>query len=238
MAALMLIVIVPSTSARRLQVLQYIIGALQKLAATRSVAVVVLTQCATRMQAERGATLVPAIAANVWEQGIAARVALFRDFEWIDGQTSDTHLAAVQKVNGKVTAEPMDNLCAFGIETVRQQWKDLALISARYGYSLTQMQKGVSTANYHGGPPTVALHSTPAPKRKLRDTDFEIPDSDDDEDYGWQEEDAMPPMPSQCQGSEDILIQPYESGDDEADEAQDSELDAPESKEDHAGDED
>ncbi len=46
-----------------------------------------------------------------------------------------------------------------------------------------------------------------APKRKLGDTDFEIPDSDD-EDYGWQgdDEDAMPDMPPQWQGSEDLLL--------------------------------
>ena len=49
-------------------------------------------------------------------------------------------------------------------------------------------------------------------KRKLTATDFEIPDSEgeDDEDYGWAGEDErdMPPMPPQWQGSEDILIPP------------------------------
>lgn len=55
--------------------------------------------------------------------------------------------------------------------------------------------------------------STPSgvQKRKLGDTGFEIADSedegDDDEDYGWDlEPDALPPMPSQWQGSEDILL--------------------------------
>jgi hypothetical protein len=36
-----------------------------------------------------------------------------------------------------------------------------------------------------------------------------VPDSDDDdEDYGWQDEDdgAMPAMPPQWQGSEDLLL--------------------------------
>lgn len=49
-------------------------------------------------------------------------------------------------------------------------------------------------------------------KRKLSATDFEIPDSEgeDDEDYGWAEEDEedIPPMPPQWQGSEDILVPP------------------------------
>lgn len=98
--------------------LQYIVGALQKLAATRDAAVVVLTQCATRMQAERRATLIPAITANVWSQGITTRVALFRDWMWHDGHASGARLAAVQKVNGKVTLDALETVYAFKIESV------------------------------------------------------------------------------------------------------------------------
>lgn len=48
----------------------------------------------------------------------------------------------------------------------------------------------------------------PRPKRKLGQTDLEVPDSDDDEDYGWadEDEDALPPPPSQWQGSEDLIL--------------------------------
>ena len=59
-------------------------------------------------------------------------------------------------------------------------------------------------------------------KRKLAETDLEIPDSEgeDDEDYGWAEddEDDVPAMPPQWQGSEDILVpgaQEVESEEDE-----------------------
>lgn len=107
----------PSPASRRIQVLQYIIGALQKLAATRDAAVVILTQCATRMQADRGATLIPAVNANVWEQGVATRVALFRDWVWNSGRASGARLAAVQKVNGKVVTEVLDGVCPFEIES-------------------------------------------------------------------------------------------------------------------------
>jgi hypothetical protein len=56
-----------------------------------------------------------------------------------------------------------------------------------------------------------ALSSTPVPKRKLADTDFEIADSED-EDYGWQDEEPLlPPMPSQWKGSEDVLLDPSHS---------------------------
>lgn len=45
-------------------------------------------------------------------------------------------------------------------------------------------------------------------KRKLGQTEFEVPDSEDDEDYGWADEDeaAMPAPPPQWQGSEDIIL--------------------------------
>lgn len=44
-------------------------------------------------------------------------------------------------------------------------------------------------------------------KRKLDETDLEVPDSEDDEDYGWAEEDESTlPQPPQWQGSEDLLL--------------------------------
>ncbi len=62
-----------------------------------------------------------------------------------------------------------------------------------------------------------AFSSTPGQKRKLHSTNFEIPDSDEDDDYGWKEgdEDEFPPQPSQWQGSEDILLRPPSVSDEE-----------------------
>lgn len=47
---------------------------------------------------------------------------------------------------------------------------------------------------------------TPAQKRKLEETGFEVLDSEDE--YGWGEEDnsALPGQPPQWQGSEDIIL--------------------------------
>lgn len=61
--------------------------------------------------------------------------------------------------------------------------------------------------DYDGLEPTGATAYTPAQKRKLDETGFEIPDSED-EDYGWQDDDdnALPNAPPQWQGSEDILL--------------------------------
>ena len=51
------------------------------------------------------------------------------------------------------------------------------------------------------------MSATPQQKRKLDDAGFEVANSED-EDYGWDniDEDSMPNMPPQWQGSEDILV--------------------------------
>lgn len=66
-------------------------------------------------------------------------------------------------------------------------------------------------------------------KRKLDVTELEIPDSDveDDEDYGWAEDDEqeLPAPPPQWQGSEDILITRTDYLDEDGeDEDEDNEL--------------
>lgn len=109
----------PSVATRRLQVVQYIIGALQKLAATRNIAVVVLTPCATKLQAERGATLVPAINTSAWEQGISTRLVLFRDWVWQGDEAVSAHLVGAQKLNGKASDGAIDTVVAFTISSVR-----------------------------------------------------------------------------------------------------------------------
>ncbi|KAK3398747.1 putative RAD55 protein [Sordaria brevicollis] len=208
---------VPSLSARRLQVLQYIIGALQKLAATRDIAIVVLTQCATKMmQAERGATLVPAINAGVWEQGISTRLVLYRNLAFSDAGVQGLRLVGVQKLNGKASEAPVDTICAFDIE-----------------------ESGLITVEYDFSEPVPNHLSTPSSKRKLGDTTLEIADSDD-EDYGWQEEDdeAVPPPPSQWQGSEDILLVPEPESEQEDEEQEEKEDEGSYHEADDAGDED
>ncbi|ORY65354.1 P-loop containing nucleoside triphosphate hydrolase protein [Pseudomassariella vexata] len=159
--------------ARRLQVLQTIISSLQKLAATRDMAVVVLSQCATRMQPERGATLVPSINAGVWEHGIATRLVTFRDWIFKDGAASGAHSIAVQKLNGKSRRGRIGPTFCFDVQAT-----------------------GLVPIEYDDNQPSITLSSTPLPKRKLGETDFEIADSED-EDYGWENEDEteMPPNP-------------------------------------------
>lgn len=71
---------------------------------------------------------------------------------------------------------------------------------------------------------SIILSSTPHPKRKLGETEFEIADSEDEE-YGWDHEDSaqLPPNPSQWQGSEDILIGQHDEDGNRRDERFDQE---------------
>jgi len=105
-------------SARRSQTLQCLVSALQKLAATRNCAIVVLSQCATKMQSEKGATLIPAVNASVWEQGISTRLVLFRDWVWAGEQPAEMRFAGIQKLNGKATQDAVEHISAFCIQGV------------------------------------------------------------------------------------------------------------------------
>ncbi|KAI0132263.1 P-loop containing nucleoside triphosphate hydrolase protein [Xylariales sp. AK1849] len=187
-----------NTSTRRLQLLQSIVSSLQKLAATRDILIVILSHCVTRMQAERGATLIPAINASSWEQGIATRLVLFKDWSFRNDVALGVHFAKLQKLNGKTYAEGLGPVFAFDI-----------------------LAKGLVSVEYNGTQPSLTLSSTPLPKRKLGETDFEIADSEDE--YGWEDEDAtkLPPNPSQWQGSEDLLLGEHDEEGNRKDESAD-----------------
>ncbi|KAI1503087.1 P-loop containing nucleoside triphosphate hydrolase protein [Biscogniauxia marginata] len=192
----------PGPSVRRFQVLQFVISALQKLSATRDLVVVVLSQCATRMQVERGATLIPAINAGTWEQGIATRLVLFKDWMMKGDVVRDTHFVGIQKSNGKANPSGIGPVFAFEVDSA-----------------------GLVSVELDRSQPSMSFTSTPRQKRKLDQTDFEIADSED-EDYGWEETDAteMPSMPPQIQGSEDILLGRTDDDDDETDEDLESQV--------------
>ncbi|KAJ4015615.1 hypothetical protein NW752_006536 [Fusarium irregulare] len=171
----------PSPSVKRRQALQSIMSALHKLAATRNCAVVVLSQCATKMHSERGATLTAAVNANVWEQGVSTRLVTFRDWVWQENSLTGVFLAGLQKVDGRACQEAVENIVAFKVEP-----------------------DGIAQVPYEA----LQTFELAQHKRKLGETELEVPDSEDDEDYGWADEDeaAMPAPPPQWQGSEDLIL--------------------------------
>lgn len=170
----------PSPGARRLQILQYIVTALKKLATKRSLAIVILSQCATKMQTEGGATLIPAVNAGAWEEGITSRIVLYRDFVTQQGATVALHFASMEKRNGKAVNN--------------------ALVSDSATFDI--LPTGLVTANFDSRQAGVT-----GPKRKLHETDLDVADHEE-EDYGWQDDraDDLPPLPSQWQGSEDLVV--------------------------------
>ncbi|KAI1736749.1 P-loop containing nucleoside triphosphate hydrolase protein [Xylaria scruposa] len=170
---------------RRLQVLQYLVSALQKLSATQNLLIVVLTQCATRMQVERSATITPAINASTWEQGIATRLVLFQDWTTADAELRNIRLIGVQKNNGQTNPNSIGSIFPFEIHN-----------------------GGLAGLDLETNQPSLALATNlNRQKRKFDETGIEIADSEG-EDYGWEDEDEaeMPRMPPQWQGSEDLLL--------------------------------
>ncbi|KAJ3578692.1 hypothetical protein NPX13_g1871 [Xylaria arbuscula] len=175
----------PSAATRRLQVIQTIISALQKLSATRDLLILVLSQCATRMQLEHGATITPAINASTWEQGVATRLVLFQDWVATDSGLCSARLVGVQKSNARVSPDGFGLVIPFKISNGGLAGMDLETSQA-----------------------SLALATNPRrQKRKFDESDDEIADSEG-ENYGWEDEDEaeMPIMPPQWQGSEDLLL--------------------------------
>ncbi|CAK7262809.1 hypothetical protein SEPCBS57363_000233 [Sporothrix epigloea] len=171
----------PSPFDKRAQVLQCVAAALERLAETRNIAVVVLTQCASRVQTERGAALAPALNGVAWDRSIATRLVLFRDWAWKDNRPIGGRFVGVQKLNGHDSESGMDSMVAFDVT-----------------------ETGVCEEHYMAVPPRT---SASIYKRKLIDTELDGR-ADDDNDYGWDndDDDDLPSMPPQWQGSEDILL--------------------------------
>jgi len=70
------------------------------------------------MQPERGATLIPAISAAAWEQGMSTRIVLFRDWLQDGPETRGLHFVALQKLNGKGAGALLESICAFKVDQV------------------------------------------------------------------------------------------------------------------------
>jgi hypothetical protein len=164
---------------RRYALLGSIVSALNRLAASHGLAVLVTTGCATRMRSEFGAPgaplgLVPGVGGSEWETGIWARAAVLRDF--------GGRFVGVSKARGAAVAAGAAGLGAVvsfaigeggvAIEDVSRQQEQIGSDEARKALTLSPVR---------------------GRKRALE----EIADSDDDEEAdeygGWAglEEDAL-----------------------------------------------
>ena len=110
-------------ASRKWVVMGDFVSRLGKLAATNNIAVLLTSDTTTRIRAETGAMLHPAISGTTWESGVSARVVLFRD--WLfepgkalnEGYLPGMRFAGILKAGG-VSYERLDKIVSFIIDKV------------------------------------------------------------------------------------------------------------------------
>lgn len=202
--------------ASRFSILQKLISTLQRLAATRNIAIVVTSQSVTKISPGCSAILAPAINTKIWEQGLRCRLSLLRDWAWeekTEGWIENFRLARVTKAEGVVL--PDDTEKFVGLQLLLPGLVPLSQFSL-----FSQVN---SSAQNMATKPKLSLPH----KRRYHALNLEIADSDE-ENYGWDEEDEddLPPPPPQWQGSEDLLVGVnVDENEDEDEDERDKELD-------------
>lgn len=110
---------------RRWAVMGEFMSKIGRLAATNSIAVLLISQATTRIKHETRAVLHPAISGTAWDSGIGARLVLFRDWLFRGAGTPSSHgeyvpglrFAGVMKAKG-ITYEGVGKVITFTIEEV------------------------------------------------------------------------------------------------------------------------
>ena len=118
---------------RKWAVMSDFVSKIGKLAATKHIAILLTMQTATRVRTEAETCLYPAITGTAWDNGIHARIALFRDWLMKSGTSSSqgtyesgSRCAAVVKAGG-VSYEGFGRVIPFRIRKVLLlQLSDLA----------------------------------------------------------------------------------------------------------------
>ncbi len=117
------------------------INKIGKLATTKNIAILLVSQTTTKIRAETGAVLHPAVASTAWDAGISTRIVLFRDWAFGPAEKSNkgefipgVRFAGVVKASG-ISYEGLGKVTSFTIEevrtTCRTKNKLLLTISAR-----------------------------------------------------------------------------------------------------------
>jgi hypothetical protein len=150
---------------RRYAVITDLMAALAKFAALHNVALVVMTQTATRIRPQDRALLVPALSGPEWDSGVSTRLLLFRDWH--------SRFAALTKAHGKAPAGggDMGTLVPFTIES--------------------NGLRALSTPDHVGKTLLLPIQSTSAKRSFSELDDNTAPEPGSDELYGWLEDDAV-----------------------------------------------
>ena len=102
-----------------------LISKISRLAATKSIAILLTSQTTTRIRSETGAVLHPAISGTAWDTGISTRIVIFRDWFFQASETASSQgeyipgvrLAGVMKAKG-ISYEGVGKVVMFVIEKV------------------------------------------------------------------------------------------------------------------------
>ena len=102
-----------------------VISTLGRLAATADLVVLLVGQTTTRIRAETGAMLHPALSSTAWDNGIVTRIVLFRDwlFQNAPGSEHESYVpgvrfAGVLKAAGAISHAGLGKTISFVIDTV------------------------------------------------------------------------------------------------------------------------
>lgn len=113
-------------ASRRWAVMTDFISKVGKLAATKKIAVLLISQTTTKIRAESEAVLHPAISGTAWDNGINNRLVLFRDWLWKSEEGSSQSMqvpkarfVGVVKAVG-VTYDGLSRVVPFAIKQVRK----------------------------------------------------------------------------------------------------------------------
>ena len=115
-------------ASRRWAVMGDFISKIGKLAVTRNIAILLVSQMTTRIRAETGAVLHPALASTAWDSGISARVVLWRDWVYHSAENLSqrefipgVRFAGVIKAGG-ICYQGLGKVVSFTIDKVGQNF--------------------------------------------------------------------------------------------------------------------
>ncbi|KAI9768400.1 MAG: hypothetical protein M1835_006882 [Candelina submexicana] len=167
-------------ASRRWAVMEDCMSKLSKLAATKNIAVLLTSQTTTKVRAETGAVLHPALSGKGWDRGLTNRIVLFRD--WPPSPVDNTQhpedilalrYAGVVKAGGVLQSglEGLGSVVPFVIESSR----------------LKEIAPALRDTN------TISMPIIPGPRKRKLDEIADSQSEDDalpsDEEYGWAEDD-------------------------------------------------
>ncbi len=128
-------------TSRKLAFMGDFVSKLGKLATTKNIAILLTSQTATRIRADTGATLHPAISGTAWDAGLSARIVLFRDWFYQAAEASgngaympEVRFAGVLKAGG-VSYEGLGRVVSFIIKKVCADLR--SIVSSAYSKGRT-----------------------------------------------------------------------------------------------------